>query len=241
MKLDRQVKAVVFDMDGLLLDTERLYLRAFIEQAEAMGHVLPDQTVRLVIGNTWAGSLAILAERFGPEFDPDVFKNGVLARFYSLAETDLCLKEGVLDLLDHLETVGLPRAICTSSRRDEVEHHTRATDIFGRFNAIVAQGDCERGKPHPDPYLEAARRLGVDPANCLALEDSYNGIRSASAAGMMAVMVPDLLDPTDEMHALCAGIVESLKSVKQHLVGVGQGSAQHDLTPLHPSSQTLER
>jgi beta-phosphoglucomutase-like phosphatase (HAD superfamily) len=82
-----------------------------------------------------------------------------------------------------------------------------------RFHAVIAAGDYARGKPHPDPFLTAARRLGVAPADCLALEDSHNGVRAAAAAGMMTVMVPDLLPATPEMRALTVAVVDSLHDV----------------------------
>jgi beta-phosphoglucomutase-like phosphatase (HAD superfamily) len=89
---------------------------------------------------------------------------------------------------------------------------------MGRFEEIVAHGDYDRGKPAPDPFLKAAERLGVEPRLCLALEDSHNGIRSASSAGMMTVMVPDLLEPTDEIRALCIFVTRDLHDVRQLIV-----------------------
>jgi beta-phosphoglucomutase-like phosphatase (HAD superfamily) len=88
---------------------------------------------------------------------------------------------------------------------------------------VVAQGDYARGKPHPDPYIEAARRLGVAPELCLALEDSHNGVRAASSAGMMTIMVPDLLDPTEEMRTLCVRIAQDLHEVRDLLIAPGVG------------------
>ncbi|HEX4095750.1 MAG TPA: HAD family hydrolase, partial [Caulobacteraceae bacterium] len=112
----------------------------------------------------------------------------------------------------------LPRAIATSSPHQDVERHLRHHDLKARFDVIVAGGDYPRSKPFPDPFLKAAEVLGVDPAHCLALEDSHNGIRAAHAAGMMAVMVPDLLEPTEEMHALCVRVIESLHDVEALIV-----------------------
>ena len=109
------------------------------------------------------------------------------------------------------------RAIATSSRRTEVEHHIGHHGLLDRFQAIVASGDYARPKPNPDPYLLAAERLGVDPADCLALEDSHNGVRAAAAAGMMTIMVPDLLDPTEEMQTLCVRIARDLHEVRELL------------------------
>ena len=87
--------------------------------------------------------------------------------------------------------------------------------LADRFDAIVGRGDYETGKPAPDPFLEAAKRLKVEPRLCLALEDSHNGVRSASSAGMMTVMVPDLLEPTDEIRALCALVADDLHDVRR--------------------------
>ncbi len=114
---------------------------------------------------------------------------------------------------------GLPRAIATSSLPHSAHHHLAAFDLGHRFDTIVAQGDTVRGKPAPDPYLLAAERLGVEPRLCLALEDSHNGVRSASAAGMITVMVPDLLPPTDEIGGLCVCVASNLTVVAQLLMG----------------------
>jgi len=116
-----------------------------------------------------------------------------------------------------LVELGLPRAVATSSSHAAVEHQLGRSGILERFQAIVAAGDYARGKPNPDPFLTAAGRLGVDPALCLALEDSHNGVRAAHAAGMMTIMVPDLLAATDEMRERCIMIAESLHDVRHVL------------------------
>jgi HAD superfamily hydrolase (TIGR01509 family) len=119
----------------------------------------------------------------------------------------------VIELLTLLDELALPRAIATSSHHEHARHHLAAFDLSRRFHAVVAHGDYVRGKPHPDPFLKAAERLGVEPALCLALEDSWHGVRAASAAGMMTVMVPDLMIATPEMKALCAHIAADLHEV----------------------------
>jgi HAD superfamily hydrolase (TIGR01509 family) len=122
-----------------------------------------------------------------------------------------------MEILDHLDEIGLPRAICTSSRRVDVEHHLAAHDLAHRFHAILAQGDYPRPKPNPDPYLKAAEALGFAPQDCLALEDSHNGVRARGRAGMMTIMVPDMLDPTKEMRSLCIRIARDLHEVRELL------------------------
>ena len=215
MDLPRIVKAVVFDMDGLLVDTEVLYCEALTAEAAAMGYELPVEVLKRMIGHTWAGgSAGVLKDHFGEAFDTDALRDGSIARFYELAEGGVSLKAGVREVLEVLVARKIPRAIATSSRRTEVEHHIGHHGLLDSFQAIVASGDYPRPKPNPDPYLLAAERLGVDPAACLALEDSHNGVRAAHAAGMMTIMVPDILDPTEEMHSLCVRIARDLHEVR---------------------------
>ena len=221
MSLPRKVKAVVFDMDGLLFDSESVYRDAMIATAADMGFELPDHIFRRLVGVPWAGNVIMMVEHYGPEFDHEAFRIEASRRFHVVADVEICLKAGVLEILDHLDARSLPRAVCTSSMHPTVQHHLGQHDLLGRFNALVAQGDYARGKPAPDPFLTAAARLGVDPADCLALEDSHNGVRSASSAGMMTIMVPDLLDPTQEMHSLCIRIARDLHEVRELLEAQG--------------------
>ena len=214
MALPRPVKAVVFDMDGLLIDSEVVYTEALLAEAIARGLDMPLTLVKSMIGHAWAGSAVLLTEHFGPAFDTDGYRDGVVDRFYALNEAGVALKTGVLEMLDHLDVIGLPRAIATSGRRVDVEHHLNGHSLMPRFHAILAYGDYPRSKPHPDPYLKAAEALGVDPVDCLALEDSHNGVRAAAAAGMMTVMIPDMLDPTEEMRSLCVRIAADLHEVR---------------------------
>jgi HAD superfamily hydrolase (TIGR01509 family) len=129
----------------------------------------------------------------------------------------VALKAGVVELLDHLDAAMIPRAVCTSSSHAAVQRTLGPSGILPRFQTVVAAGDYAHGKPSPDPFLTAADRLDIPPEHCLALEDSHNGVRAAHAAGMMTVMVPDLLSPTDEMHAKCLAIAQSLHHVREML------------------------
>ncbi|MCY1664414.1 HAD family hydrolase [Rhizobium sp. SL86] len=208
--LPRPPKAVIFDMDGLLLDTEILHRQSIISAAGSLNLPIGPSIYEGMLGRPWVSIAELLREHYGQDFDADGFRQIWLDHFHELAETRLEMKSGAAALLDILDALELPRALCTSSAHFQVEHHLGKLDLKQRFTHIVAHGDYPRGKPHPDPYLEAARRLGIAPADCLALEDSFNGIRSAASAGMMAVMVPDMLAPTDEIRALCATVAESL-------------------------------
>jgi HAD superfamily hydrolase (TIGR01509 family) len=201
-------------MDGLLFDTEALYQEAIVLAAAEGGHEVAQEVFSRTVGLPWAQSRAVLLSHFGETFPVDAFQETWVRHFWVIAETRLELKPGALELLDTLDQLGLARAIATSSSRRTVDRHLAAHNLLDRFNEIVGHGDYERGKPAPDPFLRAAERLGVEPRSCLALEDSHNGVRSASAAGMMTVMVPDILEPTDEIRALCTLVVRDLHAVR---------------------------
>jgi len=217
MVFPRPVKAVVFDMDGLLINTEVLWREGMIGAAKAMGRELSMDAFRRMIGSPAARTREILHEEFGADFDVDGFLDDASRRFHDELDLENLLKAGVVELLDHLDARGLPRAIATSSTHESVEAHLTPSGVLARFDAVVARGDYERGKPAPDPFLNAAKALGVAPEDCLALEDSHTGVRAAHAAGMMTVMVPDLLDPTEEMREKCVHVAESLHRVRELL------------------------
>jgi HAD superfamily hydrolase (TIGR01509 family) len=214
MKLPHMPAAVVFDMDGLLFDTEVLYQEAILLAAVEAGHEVAPDFFNKTVGLPWAQCRALLLAQFGEAFPVDEFQAAWVRHFWVIAETRPALKPGALELLDTLDQFRLPRAIATSSSRRTVEQHLTAHNIMGRFDEIVGHGDYEAGKPAPDPFLKAAQRLGVEPRLCLALEDSHNGVRSASSAGMMTIMVPDLLEPTADIRGLCTFVVSDLHQVR---------------------------
>jgi HAD superfamily hydrolase (TIGR01509 family) len=217
MSIPRIPDAVVFDMDGLLFDTEAIYREAMMASALRLGFEMPDQVFLTLIGLPAEASRAQLLSHYGNDFDVDTFWVESANDFHKLIVGRQFLKAGVVELLGHLDRSGLSCAIATSSRHQDVQRNLTAHDLERRFHAVVAHGDYVLGKPNPDPYLKAAERLGKRPENCLALEDSLNGVRSASAAGMMTIMVPDLIQPTDEIRKLCLRIAKDLHEVREAL------------------------
>lgn len=217
MSLPRAPRAVVFDMDGLLFDTEVLYRDCMSAAAQAMGAEMPGELYLRMIGSPWDASRGMLIDHYGESLDVEAFVEVAKQNFKSRVSVELGIKAGVIELLDTLDALGLPRAIATSSGHDAVDHNLAMHGLTERFHARVAHGDYARGKPNPDPFLTAAARLGVAPSDCLALEDSHAGVRAASSAGMMTIMVPDLLDPTQEMHDLCVRVAADLHEVERLL------------------------
>jgi HAD superfamily hydrolase (TIGR01509 family) len=218
VKLPHRPEAVIFDLDGLLFDTESLYQEAIMAAANDVRQEMTPAIFHSMIGRPWLLTRAFLVEHYGSSFPVDEFRAAWNRHFDVIVETRLALKPGVLELLDALDTLGLPRGIATSSSHKTVQHHLGAHDLGDRFHHIVASGDYAAGKPAPDPSLLAAERLGVEPHLCVALEDSHNGVRSAAAAGMMTIMVPDLLEATDEIRSLCTFVVRDLHVVRRLVV-----------------------
>ena len=223
MSLPRPVAAVVFDMDGVLFDTETLYEKAALGAAREVGVPMTSEFFRSTVGSPSPVVRAQVVAHYGPDVPIDRMWEISRRIFRELTETQEILKPGVVELLDLLDELGLPRAVATSSVRPTVERHLHKHGLAGRFHGIAAQGEYARHKPHPDPFLKAAELLGVDPRACLAIEDSHHGVRSAASAGMMTVMVPDLLPATDEICALCLHVVPDLHEVRRLLSGSASG------------------
>ena len=217
MHLPRRVRAVVFDMDGLLVDTEQAVFSAMQRAADGIGREMPFETFQRMVGLPRAASDLIVREHFGEGFDIDSWAAQIRLHVQEAIAAGVALKTGATEILDHLDAARLPRAIATSSTLEAVRHSLGPHGIIERFHALITRDVQTLGKPHPEPFLKAAEALGVDPADCLALEDSHNGVRSASSAGMMTVMVPDMLDPTEEMETLCVRIARDLHEVRSWL------------------------
>jgi HAD superfamily hydrolase (TIGR01509 family) len=209
--------ALIFDMDGLLLDTEPLYQKAMTHTCKALGFHMSDQLHTSQVGAPNDVSDALMMAAFGPDFPLDTYNAQTRAMMRELVAGGLTVKPGARALLTELGQRGIPAAVATSTPRPTAPDRLRQTGLIDYFAAVVTRTDVSRGKPHPEPFLLAAQKLGIDPALCVALEDSHNGVRSAHSAGMQTVMVPDLLAPTDEISALCRAVLPSLDAVRQAL------------------------
>ncbi|MGZ6018581.1 MAG: HAD family hydrolase, partial [Phenylobacterium sp.] len=199
------------------VDTETVVFRAMQRTAAGIGAEMPFTTFQKMVGLQHAASDIIVMDHFGAGFDLEAWSAEVSKHFREEQAAGIALKSGVVEILDHLDAAGLPRAIATSSTRYAVEQSLGPHGLLDRFDAFITRDVQGRGKPHPEPFLKAAEALGVAPADCLALEDSHNGVRSASSAGMMTVMVPDMLDPTEEMRTLTVRIARDLHEVRDLL------------------------
>jgi HAD superfamily hydrolase (TIGR01509 family) len=217
MAFPRPVKAVIFDMDGLLVETEQIVFDAMSAAAKASDREMPFALFQRMIGLPAYSSDDILRDHFGEAFDAPSWRASVSQHFDAIAAGGIALKAGVVELLDVLDARRMPRAIATSSTRHAVDHSLGQHGLVQRFDAVISRELQTRHKPHPEPFLLAAQAIGVAPQDCLALEDSHNGVRAAAAAGMMTVMVPDLLDATEEMLELALHIAGDLHEVRAML------------------------
>ncbi|MBO5041761.1 MAG: HAD family phosphatase [Clostridia bacterium] len=205
------IRAIIFDKDGTLHDTEKVYLQAWKAAAAEFGVPDIENTVRDCTGTT----IPWIAEYWAKKY-PDIPFEDYLPRrqyyYFGILEQGVPVKEGAHEVLSYLKAHGYKVGMATSTPWDTVKDHLERTDMMGYFDTIVTGDMIEHGKPAPDIYLLAAERLGVDPAECIGVEDSLSGVRAVCAAGMRAVMVPDLIPPTEEIENMlwkkCEGLDE---------------------------------
>ena len=208
-------------MDGTLLDTEQLAARAWGEAADALGVGFDPALALTLVGRNFADCSRLLRGHFGVDYPTEALLDSWHATYDGIvAREGVAVKEGVHALLDWLDAASIPRAIATSTRRDRAEAKLAHAVLLSRFDAVVGGDEVARGKPAPDIYVVAAARLGIAPERCVALEDSEPGFHSALAAGMMPILVPDLLPPSDALLALAPLVLVSLTEVRTHLAAL---------------------
>jgi HAD superfamily hydrolase (TIGR01509 family) len=208
--------AVIFDMDGLMLDTEAMMKPCFQQAASDIGCEVDDEFYRTLIGRNASDSCAALTEKFGLAFRPEELQQRIHVLWRQrVAATGIPTKAGLGDLLALLERQKTPKAVATSTDTDDATFCLRATDLWDRFEVVVCGDQVQKGKPAPDIYLHAARLLRVDPAHCVALEDSNAGVLAASSAGMRTLMIPESsYSPSPEALARAYRVVPSLHVAK---------------------------
>ena len=218
----KKVQGVLFDMDGLLLDSERLYLEASRRAFEEHSFDFQTEAYLECICTPDAEAVKIMRAAYGETLPVD----RVMARAAELYRervhaAPVPLKEGCTELLAFLEANDIKRAVVTSTRTAMAEHKLRLTGIHEAFSFVIGGDQVTRGKPAPDIYLRGVDKLGLPAKTCLALEDSENGVRAAVAAGLRVIQVPDLKAPSDEFLTLGHEVLPSLGAVKEYLMGLG--------------------
>jgi HAD superfamily hydrolase (TIGR01509 family) len=205
--------AVIFDMDGTLLDTELVFKDIVWDVSRTLGFTMTDEVHLRMIGVSNEAAEALLVESYGVAFPYPLFADECRRIMKGRLASSVPVKAGVTELLHELQSRRIPMAVATSSRAHHALSHLGTAGLLDVFDTIVTRDDVTRPKPDPEPYLLAASRLGIAPAACLAIEDSNTGVRAAHGAGMQTVMVPDLLQPSDDIRALCR-VMQSLHEVR---------------------------
>ena len=208
---------VIFDMDGVIFDSERAYINAYKKLAPKYGmndFEIVHRACMDSIGVTRQRTKEIFFSYVGHEFDYDTYREDVQQE---LNKSEYEIKPGVFELFDWLRETGARVALASSTREVSVRKSLGHAGLIDYFDQIVCGDMVSHSKPHPEIFITAAQRLGVDPSTCYIIEDSYNGIRAAHASGAHPIMVPDILQPDDEIRGLAEVVLPSLFEVKEYL------------------------
>lgn len=214
------MEAVVFDMDGVLFDTEKLCMDSWIYVAQKHGFDGIDNVFEQCIGLNGNDTRNLVLNHYGMDFPYEAFCAEASEWFRDyIRRKGLPIKPGVKKILPFLQETGYKIGLASSTKYESVVRHLKGADIIDYFSVIVGGDMIEHSKPKPDIYLLACKKLEVEPQQAYAIEDSPNGIRAASAAGMKAVMVPDMILPDAEMkrlsHVICRDLNEVMSFLKQ--------------------------
>ena len=213
------MRAVIFDMDGLMFDTERVFFGAWDYAGEKMGLGKAGYMLMRTLGMNTADGNQQWRNEFGDDVDIDAlwaYTKEYMDDYYS--RYAVTVKPGLYDLLTYLERREYKLAVASSTRLEKVERHLRNANVRQYFSAVITGDMVEHSKPEPDIYIKAAAALGEAPEDCYALEDSHNGLIAAHKAGCKAIHVPDLWQPDDEVKQFILGPFDDLLAVRDWLI-----------------------
>ena len=208
-------RAVIFDMDGLMFDTQSIYDRAYIEVGRnEYGIEIPDALAKRL-----RGSGGVVLEESVHAFFPEIDAHAFIRRSFELtaekAAEELRVKPGLEDLLDYLQKKKYTLALASGSERALVEANLKKAGMRHLFTASLCGDEVTQGKPEPEVYLRVAEMIGFAPQDCYVIEDSVNGIIAGHMAGCIPIMVPDTEQPDEEIRSYCAGVFETLFDVRR--------------------------
>ena len=211
------IKAVIFDMDGVLIDTEKYYIQLGMDITKEMGYEIPREVFLSMRSLNRKFSKPMLLEKYGEDFDFEYFHAERRKRLRAILESrGIEKKPGVDEVLSILKREGLQKAVATATDMERASSYLSQIGVLEKFDRILSVSNVKNGKPMPDVYLEACRQLEKEPSECIAVEDSPVGVRSAYAAGLRVVMVPDLTQPEEEIQPFLSGVAQRLPEVAEY-------------------------
>jgi len=221
------IKAVIFDLDGTVLDTEKLLVKYWCQAADEAGFPMRREHALQLRSLAAKYAAPLMKTWFGGECDYQALRKRRMKLMAEHIERyGLEVKPGIPELLEYLGKKGLKRAVATATDLTRASDYLKQVGLFDRFDRIISAHMVENGKPKPDVYIYAVEQLGLTPAECIAVEDSPNGVLSASSAGCKTIMIPDLSEPDEQLEALlyakCANPVELIE-----LLGKEQNADEH--------------
>lgn len=208
------IEGIIFDMDGLMLDTESIALESWERAGKDFGYVISRELMMKAVGRTLVDTRKLLVKNLGDDFPFEEVRKvriDYTKEFMSL--NGVPMKEGLIEFLEYCRTMKIPTAVATSTNRSDALELLEKVDIVGYFNTIVCGDEIEKGKPEPDIFLMASKKLGVNPERCIVLEDSENGILAATRANMIPIWIPDIIAESDIARENARYICDSLNEV----------------------------
>lgn len=212
-------KAVIFDMDGLLINSEKLCFSAFNDSCQDFGFIVDRSIYHSTIGTNDAQTKDILSKYISGGVSYDIFKSHWDSKYETkILDGELLLKDGVMKLLNVLDELSIPAAVATSTSYSKAIIKLEKVKILKSFSVVIGGDQVKRSKPQPDIYISTSKSLRIAPEKCLVLEDSDNGVRSALAAGMKVIQIPDIITPSKDTKKLGHMICHSLNEVVDYII-----------------------
>lgn len=221
----KKIDLIIFDMDGLMFDTERISFYSWKQAAIKYDYEISDEILRETLGTNLEKTKSIYVKYFGEKIPIQAIAEDRFAIAEKFIDVNgVPVKEGLYDLLDFLGKLRIKKAVATSTSRKRAYKLMKMANIHTHFDYIICGDEIEKSKPNPDIFLKVAQKLGCNPANCLVLEDSEVGVQAAYRAGMLPVMIPDLKEPSEEIKKLYYKRLGSLCEVKNLLESINSGA-----------------
>ncbi len=209
-------KGVIFDMDGLLFDTEAVWQRNWSRVAADMGIDLPEAFRKEICGTSGEIMKRVIEKYYGVDDGTEIMQN-VINGVHSDLKDNVPEKPGLHEILEHFRNKGMKMAVASSSSQAQIESNCRNAGILEYFDALVSGAQIGKSKPAPDIFLAAAEKIGIAPEDCYVFEDAFNGVQAGYAAGSAVIMIPDMTAPTDEIRAMTYAVYDSLLTAKDNL------------------------